>query len=144
MKETIPLIMDIPEGLGSWLGQYVYRQEDHWGMLLAESSFRKRPCLKKKKKNTMDRNTGRHWILVAGFLATKRVENKLLVLERQFHFTVFCPKWLNQLRLCWSKSETPTQLQCNYLAIKKRKRKPLHLKDRSFIFPFFFVIDDFW
>ena len=90
------------------------------------------------------RNTGRHWILVAGFLATKRVENKLLVLERQFHFTVFCPKWLNQLRLCWSKSETPTQLQCNYLAIKKRKRKPLHLKDRSFIFPFFFVIDDFW
>lgn len=50
MKETIPLIMDIPEGLGSWLGQYVYRQEDHWGMLLAESSFRKRPCLKKKKK----------------------------------------------------------------------------------------------
>lgn len=50
MKETIPLIMDIPEGLGSWLGQYVYRQEDHWGMLLAESSFHKRPCLKKKKK----------------------------------------------------------------------------------------------
>lgn len=49
-------------------------------MFLVELSFRKRFCFK-KRKNIMDRNIGRHWILVVGFLVTKRVENKFLVLE---------------------------------------------------------------